>query len=119
HLEDNRLAGFIPPSMGLLTRLTTLALTRNQLYGSFLPEFKDFTDLQYLYLDDNQFTGGVLDVSGLTKLVILNLQRNSLTGPVPASLGRLSEMRYLYLNHNQLSGTIPDIFAPLTKLYNL
>ncbi|CAI5535837.1 unnamed protein product, partial [Closterium sp. Naga37s-1] len=94
-------------------------LSRNRLYGSILPAFKDFTSLRYMHLDDNQFTGGIPDISGLTNLVILNLQRNSLTGAIPASLSRLSELWTLYLGHNQLSGTIPDIFGPLTKLCDL
>ena len=70
--------------------------------------------MAYLYLNNNQLTGNIPDLSGLTALYHLRLSHNQLTGEVPDSLGGTS-VRYLYLNNNQLTGQIPD----LSNLYLL
>ena len=72
------------------------------------------SSVAYLYLNNNQLTGNIPDLSGLTALYHLRLSHNQLTGEVPDSLGGTS-VRYLHLNNNQLTGQIPD----LSNLYLL
>ena len=66
----------------------------------------DHTNLQTLYLQNNQLTGDIPDLSGLTALRDLSLSRNQLTGPIPDLSGSV-KLTYLYLNQNQLTGEIP------------
>ena len=112
-LRHNQLTGPIP-NLSTLTRLTTLWLQDNQLgtnengeqiatpldnLASKLP-----TSLTLLYLNNNQLTGSIPDLSA-TGLTTLWLQDNDLTG----NLDGLSSLnpQTLYLHNNRLSGAIP------------
>ena len=75
------------------------------------------TQLEKLYLYDNQLTGTIPDLSALINLEILSLYENELTGPIP-DLSTLINLTQLYLYANQLTGPIPDLDLPeLTTLY--
>ena len=55
--SDPRLAGTIPPELGLLTELRELDLHNNQLTGPIPPELGQLVHLQQLNLGGNQLTG--------------------------------------------------------------
>ena len=71
----------------------------------------------WLYLEKNELTGPIPDLSALTKLGRLHLTHNRLSGPIP-DLSALTKLRSLSLFGNRLSGPIPDLSA-LTNLRNL
>ncbi|KAG7349626.1 RHS repeat-associated core domain containing protein [Nitzschia inconspicua] len=149
-LSDNLLHGSIPESLasGLEQNLKTLSLDGNMLTGDIVP-IQRLRYLQYLYLNDNDFEGGIdrdlladmrfleqVDLSGnrisrtipsyifsMESLKVLDLSNNRLTGVIPddivVSNGGLS-LEYLSFRNNSLSGNIPDDIIPyLSGLYHL
>jgi hypothetical protein len=86
--------GTIPAEIGLLTALTHLDISQNQIVGSIPEELYRLTNLQALYLYKNQ-----------------------LTGTISSSAGNWFDMIQLYLNHNQLTGSIPSTLTPLDGVF--
>ena len=77
----------VPASLGQLTQLQSLDLTRNRLTA--LPEWLgQLTQLQSLHLSRNRLTALPESLGQLTQLQSLNLSNNRLTA-LPESLGQL------------------------------
>jgi len=106
----------LPDSLGRLTQLQTLFLHENQL--TTLPDsLGGLTQLQTLSLFGNQLTTLPDSLGRLTQLQTLYLSGNQLT-TLPDSLGRLTQLRTLFLHENQLT-TLPDSLGRLTQLQTL
>ena len=119
-LEENRLSGSIPSSIGNLTSLEYLHLYRNQLRGSIPPSLGNLANLRWLDLFGNRLTGGVPSELGrLTKLEVLQVLNNQLTGVIPPELGRLADLQIISFEGNQLTGGIPPELGRLTNLQDL
>ena len=105
----NRLSGEIPPELGRLSRLTTLALDSNRLSGGIPPEFGSLSNLATLRLGGNQLTGGIPpELGGLSNLESLSLTDNRLGGKIPPELGNLSNLNSFSLGGNdQFTGCLP------------
>ena len=77
--------------------------------GGIPAELGSLTNLEGLYLNDNQLTGGIpTELGSLSNLRALILNNNQLTGEIPAGLGNLTNLEVLYLESNQLTGCIPN-----------
>ena len=119
-LQDNNLAGPIPPEIGSLAALTTLDLWRNEVTGPIPPEIGNLTDLRRLNLHSTWLTGGIpLEVGNLTELTDLDLSYSRLTGPIPPELGNLANLQSLSLRFNDLTGPIPLELGNLASLRSL
>ena len=119
-LEENGLAGPIPPQLGSLTNLSELRLYHNELSGSIPPELGGLRHLEYLGLAGNQLTGRIPpELGDMPNLISLDLGSNQLTGRIPPELGDLSNVKTLGLGDNQLTGSIPPELARLSGLFNL
>ncbi len=92
-LASSGLNGRIPPALGRLSELVSLALNRNRLTGPVPPELGELTNLERLVLSFN-----------------------ALSGPIPPELGKLSQLRELWLKHNRLSGPVPPELQGLEQL---
>ena len=77
-----------------------------------------FTQLEGLWLGDNQLTGTIPDLSPLIQLKYLDLAGNQLIGEIPPYLGTFTQLEGLWLGNNQLTDGIPDLSA-LTQLQTL
>ena len=86
--------GSIPAEISLLTALTHLDISQNQIGGSIPEELYQLTNLQALYLYKNQ-----------------------LTGTISSSAGNWFDMIQLHLSHNQLTGSIPSSLTPLDSVF--
>jgi sugar lactone lactonase YvrE len=95
--------------LSALTNLQYLYLDNNELSGN-IPDLSALTNLKYLYLSSNQLSGNISNLSALTQLWSLDLNHNQLTGTIP-DLSALTQLWSLDLNHNQLTGSIPDLSA--------
>ncbi|MDQ0360717.1 toxin Cry1Ac domain D-VI-related protein [Breznakia pachnodae] len=81
---------------------------------------ENFTNLQYLHLYDNNFTGTLPEQLGnLTSLKWLSLYGNSLEGKIPASMGNISGLEIVYLSNNNFSGDIPEELKLISSLKQL
>jgi Leucine-rich repeat (LRR) protein len=93
----------LPSTMGNLSMLTTLNLSRNQLGNECLETIGRIKSLKELRLAENKLADVLPDsVSWLEDLIILDLQKNSIT-ELPSSLGRLSKLSKLNVSTNRLS----------------
>ena len=153
YLSNNMFEGKIPSTYKNLNQLVTLALDDNLLQGSFNDDtsfiFNDsiFSNMEYVYLEDNTFQGQLptslaksmpnlihLDLSSnkvqgqlpqdifeLSQLQIVDLSDNSLIGPLPVGSGGIeTKLKFLALHHNNLSGTIADTLGTtLSSLQHL
>ena len=103
-----------------LTQLQLLYLFDNQLTTLPVGVFAGLTQLRTLFLDNSGLTTlpvGVL--AGLTRLEILWLNHNKLTTLPGGVFDGLTQLRRLYLNNNQLNTLPDDVFAGLTSLIEL
>ncbi|MBL8828369.1 MAG: leucine-rich repeat domain-containing protein [Planctomycetaceae bacterium] len=106
----------LPESLGQLTQLQSLNLSRNRL--TMLPEsLGELTQLESLELCRNQLTVLPESLGQLTQLRSLNLSKNQLT-VLPEALGQLTRLQSLNLGDNQLTA-LPESFSKLTKLRSL
>jgi Leucine-rich repeat (LRR) protein len=119
-VSDELVAGSITSEIGLLTALTFLELSKNQLTGSIPTELGLLTALDWLYLEDNQLSGTIpTELGMLTTMAGLDLESNQLTGFIPSELGLLTATTELCLDWNELSGPIPTELGLLTATREL
>ena len=119
-LEGLRLAGGVPPGLGVLTGLEELLLGINRLTGGIPVELGDLSNLRKLYLRYNRLTGSIpRELGDLSNLTVLWLHGNLLTGEMPPELGDLTQLEQLWLVSNLVSGPIPEELGALTELEQL
>ncbi|KAL6329857.1 hypothetical protein AAG906_037957 [Vitis piasezkii] len=95
--------GPIPPSIGNLRNLTTLSLSKNELFGSIPQEIGLLRFLNILELSYNNFTGPIPHSIGNLKLDELYIHENKLSGSIPQEIGLLRSLKNLDLSMNDLS----------------
>ena len=114
------LTGGIPPELGNLGELSTLALVGTSLSGGIPPELGNLSSLHALDLRHNNMSGELPpELGGLSSLEILYLINIGLEGGIPPELGALSGLRWLHLGTNNLSGEIPSALGGLTGVEDL
>ncbi len=119
-LFGNQLSGSLPMEIGNLSLLESLFLSINQLSGEIPTTFGNLSNLQSLSLYSNQLTGAIpLVLSNLSLLQSLNIASNHFTGTIPVALGNLFSLQSLILNSNQLTGNIPPVLGNLSSLQML
>ncbi|KAJ7547186.1 hypothetical protein O6H91_08G073600 [Diphasiastrum complanatum] len=92
-------------------KVTAMKLSNMNLSGSIPLAIKDLTSLTTLWLDGNNLTGVIPDLSGLSNLQSVHLQNNQLTGQIPNWLSKLPYLKELFLQNNSLNGTVPQDLA--------
>ncbi|XP_024041894.1 probable leucine-rich repeat receptor-like protein kinase At1g35710 [Citrus clementina] len=130
-LSDNFLWGYIPPTLGRLSKLENLHLSSNSLVGNipsivqFLQTLGHLKRLRSLDLSQNKLVGPIpSSVGHLTQLttfymhsnLINELSENKLVGPIPSSLGHLTQLTTLNMYNNKLDGPIPPELMNCSKL---
>ncbi|XP_059069090.1 LRR receptor-like serine/threonine-protein kinase EFR [Cryptomeria japonica] len=116
-LSRNNLRGHIPYELGNLSRLQNLYLYKNQLEGSIPAILGACHNIIELSLAANHLTGGIPSTLGfLPNLISIELYRNNLTGNIPKTLGNISSLKYIYLSENNLEGYIPWELGMLSQL---
>ncbi|WVZ95238.1 hypothetical protein U9M48_041029 [Paspalum notatum var. saurae] len=113
-LGNNSFIGPIPHSLANSSSLTVLNLIMNRLSGIIPPSlFSASSQLVFVDLTMNLFSGRIPDFQRMPMLRILRLADNFLSGNIPASLGNISSLIEISLSSNNLSGHIP------AQLYNI
>jgi Leucine-rich repeat (LRR) protein len=114
-LGGNSLTGVIPASLNNLTNLQELFLSANSLSGP-LPDLSNLTQLLAFSIVDNDLTGSIDNITVLTQLQWLSLDKNQFSGTIPAGLGNLTNLTTLHLDGNMLAGEIPGTLSNLINL---
>jgi len=104
---------FLPREIGQLTNLEWLFVSNNQL--TELPlEIKFLNNLRLLYIDNNQITNLPQEIKFLTNLRTLNLRKNKLT-ELPLEIKFLTNLKSLDVSYNQLE-FLPQEIGQLNNL---
>ena len=75
-LEENKLSGSVPSTLGNIAALETLGLQNNNLEGNmdFLSALSNCRNLQLISIDDNSFTSSLPDSMGNLTSLNYNVQ---------------------------------------------
>ncbi|KAL2536083.1 Leucine-rich repeat protein kinase family protein [Forsythia ovata] len=132
------LQGPLPQNFNQLDKLQNLGLQNNKFNGD-LPTFSGLSNLQFAFLDSNQFdtipadffdglsnvrvlaldynpfnqsSGWSIpsDLAESSQLVNFSCSRCNIVGPLPDFFGKLSSLTLLRLSYNRLTGGIPQTF---------
>lgn len=116
NLEGLNLTGSLPNELSQLSELEVLFLKDNNISGSIEPVLTN-TKLVHLNVEINNLSGQIPNtINQLTNLNRLSLTRNNLIGPIPESIGDLTNLESLYLGENGLSGDLPMQMGMLNNL---
>ncbi|XP_068318902.1 probable LRR receptor-like serine/threonine-protein kinase At3g47570 [Pyrus communis] len=117
NLQDQKLAGSLPPSIGNLSYLTRINLGSNSFRGEIPQEIGRLQSLHVLNLSHNSFSGKIpTNLSQCTQLKTLEFRYNELIGSIPKQLSSLSKLKHLVLYNNSLTGTIPSWIGNFSSL---
>ncbi|XP_076951316.1 receptor-like protein kinase 7 [Bidens hawaiensis] len=146
NLSEQQLDGTLDfDSLCSLNSLEKLSLGANNLHGTIDNRLSNCTNLQYLDLGMNSFSGKVPDLSPLSKLTFLSLNRSGFSGrfpweslekpngltflslgdnpfapsPFPQEVLKLRNLSSLYLTNCSIQGRIPEAIGDLTLLESL
>ncbi|GAA0154393.1 hypothetical protein Leryth_014763 [Lithospermum erythrorhizon] len=114
------LEGTLPDNLNQLDKLENVGLQGNKFHGK-LPSFSGLANLQYAYLDSNNFDSIPYDFfHGLSSIRVLALDHipfNETSGwSIPAELGELSQLMNFSCSFCNIVGPIPDFFGKLPSL---
>ncbi|PIN24397.1 Serine/threonine protein kinase [Handroanthus impetiginosus] len=114
----NSFSGYLPDSIGnFSSSLEQLDLGNSRIKGRIPKEIGNVTNLAFLYLDNNEFTGFVpFTIEGLKNLQVLNLRGNKLSGPIPDGICHSPNLGELTLSKNKLYGPLPACLGNVTSL---
>ena len=90
-LNKSNLVGFIPPTLGNMTKLVRIELSLNSLSGNIPPELANLPNLQHLWVNGNALSGDLPpELANLTNLLQLSVAGNpNLSGALPLALADL------------------------------
>ncbi|KAH9558505.1 hypothetical protein CY35_06G012500 [Sphagnum magellanicum] len=98
-------------------RVVSIKLSNFNLSNVIPTALSQLTYLSELWLDSNNFTGTIPDLSTLTQLQSLHLENNALDGNLPAWIGSLPVLTELNVTNNNLTGEIPATIQNNSKLH--
>ncbi|KAB1220974.1 hypothetical protein CJ030_MR3G025335 [Morella rubra] len=114
------LVGTIPPHVGNLSFLATLAIPNNSFHGSIPVELAHLCRLRILHFRFNNLDGEIpLGMGLLSRLEYLNLADNHFTGTIPSSLSNLTSLHLFALSYNALFGSVPSSFFNLLRMQGI
>lgn len=121
NLSRNAFSGTVPDDLGDFAGLLAMDLSHNSLTGPVPSSVGKLQTLLQLRLAGNQLDGAVPEqVADLLQLQELDLSGNRLSGPIPAAIANLaSSLVLLNLSSNSLSGPLPDSFQVFGTLETL
>ncbi|XP_027095911.1 receptor kinase-like protein Xa21 [Coffea arabica] len=123
-LQGNNLAGFIPATIGALSKLLNnlgfLSLSYNEFCRTVPACLGNITSLRYIYLSSNKFNSAIPSSFGsLGDLLHLDLSSNYLSGSLPSEIGSLKAATLLNVSMNQILGVIPSAIGGMQDVIDL
>ncbi|KAL6971036.1 hypothetical protein U1Q18_030717 [Sarracenia purpurea var. burkii] len=126
-LKYNNLAGVVPPSIGIPTKLQFLDLSTNSLSGTLPLSLSNLSQVVELDVSRNNMITGELDrrlfpngsepaTTGLVSLQRFLLQDTNLTGRIPDELSNCKNMTLIAFDGDLFFGSIPPSLGNLSEL---
>lgn len=118
-VSTNDFVGVIPPDICSGGELTKLILFSNYFSGGLSPIF-NCSSLVRLRLEDNSFSGDVsLDFNLLSDVSYVDLSMNRFTGGIPSYIFLASSLEFFSVSNNpDLGGILPEKTWSLPKIQN-
>ncbi|KAF2173386.1 hypothetical protein M409DRAFT_48371 [Zasmidium cellare ATCC 36951] len=110
-LSNNHLTGNFPLSV-LSAPLTFLDLRFNELQGELPDDLFTKTDMDTIFLNDNNFSGKIPEAGNISTLYI-TLANNKFEGSIPASFANIEGLKEVLFLGNKLTGTVPEELCAL------
>ncbi|WCJ36650.1 disease resistance family protein / LRR family protein [Euphorbia peplus] len=93
----------------LLTMVTSMDISNNNLSGDIPDEVTALSGLRFLNFSGNHLTGEIpKNIGRMKKLESVDLSKNRLSGNIPPSMSGMNFLSYLNISYNNLSGQIPS-----------
>ncbi|XP_020976785.1 probable leucine-rich repeat receptor-like protein kinase At5g49770 [Arachis ipaensis] len=103
-LDNNRLTGEIPDTIGIVQNLTLMIFCNNKLEGP-LPNITGMSSLKYLDLSNNAFVSTDFFTMAFDYEEFNNIEAN-LSGQIPADFFSLPSLQHMVLSENHLNRTL-------------
>ncbi|TYG78108.1 hypothetical protein ES288_D02G031000v1 [Gossypium darwinii] len=108
-IEFTTKSGFYSYKGDILSYMTGIDLSRNNLTGHIPPELGNLSEIHSLNLSHNKLTGVIpSSLSKLHQIESLDLSYNNLSGEIPNQLVELNSLEVFSVAFNNLSGSIPE-----------
>ena len=108
-LSSNRISGSVPLETFKNPEMVSLNLSRNLLTGEFPLGLNWLWKIRIVDLSENQFEGGIPNLSSLGQLRVLFVHSNGLNGSFPYNVTRLPYLSALSIANNMLTGSLPSL----------
>ncbi|XAR49198.1 Non-specific serine/threonine protein kinase [Bertholletia excelsa] len=119
-LDNNRLVGNIPSTLGYVQTLEVIRLDWNSLNGSVPSNFNNLTSVSELYLSNNYLIGLVPNLTGMNVLNYVDMSNNSFDpSEVPTWFTSLPSLTTLMMERTQLQGQLPVNLFSLPQLQSV
>ncbi|XVF18542.1 hypothetical protein REPUB_Repub11eG0031400 [Reevesia pubescens] len=121
YLQNNQISGSIPSSIFNISSLQDVEFKSNYLTGSIPSIPLNMSSLQIIDFGFNNLTGHLPSnmFDHLPELLYIYLDRNQFSGGIPTSLFMHEKLQVLFLSHNQFEGAVPQGLGNLTTLKQL
>lgn len=118
--SNNLITGKIPPAIGNLSSLQTLALQINRFSGEIPGEIFNLKMLSKVNISANNLSGEIpASIVSCTSLTSIDFSQNSLNGEIPKGIAKLGILGILNLSTNHLNGQIPNEIKSMASLTTL
>jgi hypothetical protein len=109
-ISSNNLRGMLPSDMAFLSKLKTLKLDSNSIFGTIPESFGEFTAMEHVELQFNfPMTGKLPESLGYwTKINYVDISNNNFTGPIPSTVGNWVDLSFISASSNGLDSTMPS-----------
>nr|GMD67999.1 receptor-like kinase TMK4 [Ipomoea batatas] len=121
NLDSQSISGNLPSDLTQLSSLRSLSVQKNSLSGT-LPSFANMSNLEGLFLDNNQFSSIPQDfLLGLPNLQTFSISDNGELSPwqIPSYLAESTNLGSFYASNASITGVIPNFFDSFPNLQNL
>lgn len=118
-VDQNQLTGTIPLELSQATNLVWIYLAENLFSGTF-PVHLTTLPLEELVLDQCHFTGTLpTEVGLLTAIYSFYIFANQITGTLPTEFGLMIDASWIFLDENKLTGTLPTELGMMVSMRNM